>query len=399
MSARTAATSSTATPTTSPTSGISPKRHARRCARRRSTRSARTSASCSRRRRRRAKHTVTVFTDVDCPFCRRFHEQIAQVQRERHRGRLPVLPAADPSGADKQAEAVWCSKDRPDAFTAAMAGKDPGKATCPNPVSGIDQLAQSLGIGGTPTVLADDGTPDLIADRDVAGSARSRARSSGRSERCPQLTIARRRSNRRHDDPNAPPALPCIADDTALPPAARTRRRRGVRKAPSRRAPRARRSATRAAGKIDTVEQAPLPGYRQVDRRRPDRVRQRRRQVYAAGHALRHAEQARPQRQRASPSITSAKVDAVPASKRIVFAPREAEVQGHRIHRSRLRLLPQAAFADRRLQQARHRGRLPVLPAYRHRFAVLRQGGLGLVREGSQGGVHRGQGRQGSGRR
>jgi thiol:disulfide interchange protein DsbC len=46
-----------------------------------------------------------------------------------------------------------------------MSGKDPGKATCPNPVSELTHLAQSLGIGGTPTVLADDGSqiPSQIA--------------------------------------------------------------------------------------------------------------------------------------------------------------------------------------------------------------------------------------------
>ena len=39
-----------------------------------------------------------------------------------------------------------------------MAGKDPGKANCPNPVGELTELAKNLGIGGTPTVLADDGT-------------------------------------------------------------------------------------------------------------------------------------------------------------------------------------------------------------------------------------------------
>jgi thiol:disulfide interchange protein DsbC len=39
-----------------------------------------------------------------------------------------------------------------------MSGKDPGKASCPNPVGELTELAKSLGIGGTPTVLADDGT-------------------------------------------------------------------------------------------------------------------------------------------------------------------------------------------------------------------------------------------------
>lgn len=111
------------------------------------------------------KHTVTVFTDVDCPFCRRFHQQIAAYNAKGIAVDYLFYPLSIHPGADKKAEAVWCSKDRPNAFTAAMAGQDPGKATCPNPVAEMTKLAQSLGINGTPTILADDGTqiPPQIA--------------------------------------------------------------------------------------------------------------------------------------------------------------------------------------------------------------------------------------------
>jgi thiol:disulfide interchange protein DsbC len=105
-----------------------------------------------------AKHTVTVFTDVDCPFCRRFHEQIAQYNAKGIAVDYLFFPLSIHPGADKKAEAVWCSQDRPSAFTKAMAGQDPGSATCPNPVPELTTLAQTLGIGGTPTMLAEDGT-------------------------------------------------------------------------------------------------------------------------------------------------------------------------------------------------------------------------------------------------
>lgn len=130
-----------------------------------------------------AKHKVIVFTDVDCPFCRRFHQQIAQYNAKGIAVDYLFYPLSIHPGADKKAEAVWCSKDRPNAFTAAMEGQDPGKATCPNPVPELTHLAQSLGISGTPTVLADDGTqipsqiamsPDQLAaelDRLAAASA------------------------------------------------------------------------------------------------------------------------------------------------------------------------------------------------------------------------------------
>ena len=104
------------------------------------------------------KHTVTVFTDVDCPFCRRFHEQIAAYNAKGIAVDYLFFPLSIHPGADKKAEAVWCSKDRASAFTAAMGGADPGHAVCPNPIPELTQFAITLGIGGTPTILADDGS-------------------------------------------------------------------------------------------------------------------------------------------------------------------------------------------------------------------------------------------------
>ncbi|MBZ0223770.1 MAG: DsbC family protein [Dokdonella sp.] len=131
----------------------------------------------------KAKHTVTVFTDIDCPFCRRFHEQIAQYNAKGIAVDYLFYPLSIHPGADKKAQAVWCSKDRTEAFTAAMSGKDPGTATCPNPINELASLAQSLGINATPTILGPDGkqipgqiamSPDLLAaelDRQSAALA------------------------------------------------------------------------------------------------------------------------------------------------------------------------------------------------------------------------------------
>lgn len=129
------------------------------------------------------KHTVTVFTDVDCPFCRRFHEQIAAYNAKGIAVDYLFYPLSIHPGADKKAQAVWCSKDREDAFTAAMAGKDPGNATCPNPIAETASLAKAIGISATPTILGPDGaqipnqvamSPDQLAaelDRQAAAAA------------------------------------------------------------------------------------------------------------------------------------------------------------------------------------------------------------------------------------
>lgn len=103
------------------------------------------------------KHTVTVFTDVDCPYCRQFHKQIAAYNQAGIAVEYVLFPLAIHPGADKKAEAVWCSQDRNAAYTAAMNGQDPGKKTCENPIAETTALAVKIGIGGTPTILNERG--------------------------------------------------------------------------------------------------------------------------------------------------------------------------------------------------------------------------------------------------
>jgi thiol:disulfide interchange protein DsbC len=103
------------------------------------------------------KHTVTVFTDVDCPYCRQFHKQIAAYNQAGIAVEYVLYPLSIHPGADKKAEAVWCAQDRNSAYTAAMNGQDPGKKTCTNPVAETSALAQKIGISGTPTMLNENG--------------------------------------------------------------------------------------------------------------------------------------------------------------------------------------------------------------------------------------------------
>jgi len=105
------------------------------------------------------KHMVTVFTDVDCPYCRQFHKQINAYNAAGIGVNYVLFPLEIHPGADKKAEAVWCSADRKAAYTAAMNGQDPGKATCKNsPVEETKALSIAIGIDSTPTVLAEDGS-------------------------------------------------------------------------------------------------------------------------------------------------------------------------------------------------------------------------------------------------
>jgi len=118
------------------------------------------------------KYQVTVFTDVDCPYCREFHKQIAEYNKRGIAVNYVLFPLAMHKGADKKAQAVWCSTDRNVAYTDAMNGKDPGDKTCTNPVSELTEIGKSMGVEGTPAVFTADGehvggymAPDQLVQR------------------------------------------------------------------------------------------------------------------------------------------------------------------------------------------------------------------------------------------
>ncbi len=136
------------------------------------------------------RHSVTVFTDVDCPYCRAFHKNIGQYNALGIAVHYVMFPLDIHPGADKKAVAVWCAKDRNSAYTAAMNGHDPGTATCANPVAETKALGIALGIDATPTVLTEDGTSvdlakatspqALIAELDRLAVARANAKVAAR---------------------------------------------------------------------------------------------------------------------------------------------------------------------------------------------------------------------------
>lgn len=103
------------------------------------------------------RHEVTVFTDIDCPYCRTLHAQLPQYLAHGIAIDYVFFPLSIHPGADQKAVAVWCSRDRHGAYDAAMTGADPGKARCPNPVAETAAIARSMGLNGTPTMLDGEG--------------------------------------------------------------------------------------------------------------------------------------------------------------------------------------------------------------------------------------------------
>jgi thiol:disulfide interchange protein DsbC len=105
-------------------------------------------------------YTITVFTDVDCGYCRKLHSEMAELNRMGVRVRYMFFPRTGPNTESwKKAEVVWCSPDRNDALTRAKAGValDMNKTCEVTPVAREYALGQSIGVHGTPAILTENG--------------------------------------------------------------------------------------------------------------------------------------------------------------------------------------------------------------------------------------------------
>lgn len=104
------------------------------------------------------KRTLTVFTDVDCPYCSRLHLEVPKLTQAGVKVRYLLYPRA---GKDtetyKRAVAVWCAKDRVKAVGIAKSGGKLEMKTCANPIDEHVRLGQEVGVEGTPTLVLDDG--------------------------------------------------------------------------------------------------------------------------------------------------------------------------------------------------------------------------------------------------
>ncbi len=104
------------------------------------------------------KHRVTVFTDIDCGYCRRLHQEMADYNAHGIAIEYLWYPRAGVgSESFQKAVNVWCAPDRNQAMTQAKAGRELERRSCDNPVASDYQLGQQLGITGTPALITEDG--------------------------------------------------------------------------------------------------------------------------------------------------------------------------------------------------------------------------------------------------
>lgn len=104
------------------------------------------------------RHTLTVFTDLDCTYCRRMHREIEEFNRLGFRVRYLMFPRGGPGSESwRKAEAVWCSADRREALTRAKRGEAVKAQRCTTPVAAQYELGKQLGIRGTPGIITGNG--------------------------------------------------------------------------------------------------------------------------------------------------------------------------------------------------------------------------------------------------
>lgn len=107
----------------------------------------------------KATYDLLVFTDLDCGYCRKLHNQMEGYNKEGIAIHYLAFPRAGVGSAsyDKYVS-VWCAADQKSALTLAKNGEDPDPQKCPNPIANQYELGRELGVTGTPALVTADGT-------------------------------------------------------------------------------------------------------------------------------------------------------------------------------------------------------------------------------------------------
>lgn len=104
------------------------------------------------------KLKIAVFSDPDCPFCKRLEHEFAQMTDITIYNFMMPITSLHPD-ANRKAEILWCQSNRTQAWITWMReGKFPASAKdCSNPVAETTALGAQLGFTGTPTLVFPNG--------------------------------------------------------------------------------------------------------------------------------------------------------------------------------------------------------------------------------------------------
>lgn len=113
--------------------------------------------------------SISIFTDIDCGYCRRLHQEVEELNNQGITVRYFSFPRAGVSdsyglltNSYKKLKSVWCSVDRKEAMNAAKStGNIEANTGCDVDLKKQFLLGKDLGISGTPAIVLEDGS--LIA--------------------------------------------------------------------------------------------------------------------------------------------------------------------------------------------------------------------------------------------
>nr|WP_297398974.1 DsbC family protein [uncultured Marinobacter sp.] len=104
------------------------------------------------------KAVIDVFTDIDCPYCRKLHDEVSELNEYGITVNYYAFPRSGPNTPSfSKYVSVWCADDQQSAMNAAKGGRSVPQATCDNPVLEQYQLGGRIGVTGTPAIVLEDG--------------------------------------------------------------------------------------------------------------------------------------------------------------------------------------------------------------------------------------------------
>lgn len=114
--------------------------------------------------RGKVRGVLTVFTDINCGYCRKFHQEVPVLNQAGVEVRYLAYPRDMPrtganAGTAAQMASIWCSSNREQMLTQAKQGQDiaPARKDCKSPVAEQYALGQRLGVTGTPSIFNEKG--------------------------------------------------------------------------------------------------------------------------------------------------------------------------------------------------------------------------------------------------
>ncbi len=104
------------------------------------------------------KHIITVFTDVDCPYCSMLHKEVPKLNDAGIEVRYLMYPrAGEGSPTYHKSVSAWCNDDQQKAISVAKEGGVVARKTCDDPVKEQFELGKLIGVTGTPTLILENG--------------------------------------------------------------------------------------------------------------------------------------------------------------------------------------------------------------------------------------------------